>query len=181
VQDVYPTECWQDADLLDFFQNRFGGGSREWIHGGNKALAQDGSLLRATAFWSAVRRRAEELLQRPPKPGVDYALTEIVHCKSRREIGVREAFQFCGDLYLEPVIELSAARVIVVLGRLAEVVIRERLDLDEQAVIGPIDCFGKERIIAFLPHPAAYGVRSFEKCLTPDQLQKLREFMERMM
>jgi hypothetical protein len=38
-----------------------------------------------------VRQRAIELLQRDVRPGVDYALTEIVHCKSKSENGVAEA------------------------------------------------------------------------------------------
>ncbi|WP_196524075.1 hypothetical protein [Nostoc commune] len=35
-----------------------------------------------------VRQRAIELLERDVIPGIDYAITEIVHCKSENEIGL---------------------------------------------------------------------------------------------
>ena len=43
--------------------------------------------------------------------GLDYALTEVVRCKSRQERGVPEALGTCSSRYLARTLELSAARV----------------------------------------------------------------------
>lgn len=42
-------------------------------------------------FWAAVRARASELLGRSAIAGFDYAISEIVHCKSDSEVGVSAA------------------------------------------------------------------------------------------
>src|SRR5207245_8440907 len=33
AREVYPTPTWTEADTADFFENRFGGGSRPWTLG----------------------------------------------------------------------------------------------------------------------------------------------------
>jgi hypothetical protein len=56
----------------------------------------DGSRTSAIRFWVEVRSRAAELIpHRPLVPGIDYALTEAVRCKSHHEIGVAEAVATC--------------------------------------------------------------------------------------
>ncbi|MCF3607522.1 hypothetical protein L2E81_13290 [Planktothrix agardhii 1033] len=62
-------------------------------------MQTDGTYSRVTQFWAAVRKRAIELLQRDVIPGFDYALTEIVHCKSHHEIGVEQAQEQCVQAY----------------------------------------------------------------------------------
>lgn len=42
-------------------------------------------------FWAAVRKQAFRLLGHLAVPGVDYAMTEVVHCKSAGERGVADA------------------------------------------------------------------------------------------
>ena len=86
--EVYPTGNWPDREIIDFFDNRFGG---KWVQDGRRSLRKDDSYGRATMFWSAVRQRALELFERDIVPGLDYALTEVVRCKSLREIGVAAA------------------------------------------------------------------------------------------
>jgi hypothetical protein len=55
----------------------------------------------AVRFWSAVKQRAKELLpEESVRPGLDYALTEVVRCKSREEVGVAEAAAVCSNRYL---------------------------------------------------------------------------------
>ena len=49
-------------------------------------------------FWASCRARAAELLDLPRaqvKPGTHFALTELVHCKSRDETGVDKAAPEC--------------------------------------------------------------------------------------
>ena len=101
----YPTGFWSEDHVDDYFNNRFSGGRKEWIINGNKPLLTDRSYGRSVRFWSAVRHRAIELLGRDVTPGMDYALTEIVHCKSRNEIGVKHAQVECVESYLLRVLE----------------------------------------------------------------------------
>ncbi len=75
--EEYPRWSWANADIEDFFTNRFGGGRKNWIAGGVRFLRADGSYSpRAVRFWAFVRQRSIELLQREVEPGVDYALSE---------------------------------------------------------------------------------------------------------
>ena len=93
ISDVEAYPRWSAPDDLigEYFTHRFGGGRKPWIKEGRYGLRRDGTYGRAVVFWSAVRQRAIDLLDRPLRPGRDYALTEVVHCKSRAERGVREA------------------------------------------------------------------------------------------
>ncbi len=82
--EEYPGWTWSDEWIADFFRHRFGGGRKQWIDGdGIRGLQRDGSWGKAVRFWTEVRSRARELLERDVRPGVDYALTEVVHCESR--------------------------------------------------------------------------------------------------
>jgi hypothetical protein len=162
---------WSDEELVDRCEAAFD------IHIANGIAGRrpDGSAGPFTRFWAAVRRRAQELLpDRPVRPGLDYALTEVVRCKSRRERGVAEALETCSSLYLDPTLELSGARVIVVLGRVARRVVAPRVGSPEGNLHGPLVVGGTERLVAFLPHPNARERRSFAHCLTPEDLERVR-------
>jgi hypothetical protein len=129
---------------------------------------------RAVAFWSAIRARAAELYDRPKESivaGKDFALTEVVHCKSRDEIGVREATEECAGRHLDAVMRLSPARVIVILGRVAGRV------LGAVEIGRPIEreLHGKRRWIVTLPHPNAHQRRTFAALCVPEQLARLRK------
>lgn len=175
--EEYPRGDWLDNKIEDYFVNRFGGGKKEWIKDGIHGLQRDGSYGKATRFWVAVRKHASDLLEkdiRSVRPGLDYALTEVVHCKSLEEEGVRQAFKECAKRYLRRVLELSGARVIVVLGSTIREVVRDELGITQDASMqGPMKIGDIERYLAFLPHPNAHGYRSFERCM-PEQLPQLQ-------
>lgn len=69
-------------------------------------------------FWAAVRSIARVILDtKSTTAGKDYALTEIVHCKSTNEIGVHEAMDTCANKYLDKIIKVSKrAKMIICLG-----------------------------------------------------------------
>ncbi|VXD13013.1 uracil-DNA glycosylase family protein [Planktothrix paucivesiculata] len=173
--EVYPTWDWSSREVHDYFNHRFGGGDKTWILDGTKSLRTDGTYSRATQFWAAVRQRAIELLQRDVIPGFDYALTEIVHCKSRNESGVEQAQEQCVQTYLRRILELAKARVIVVLGARARQVIQREFEIPPEKLLSEsIEIGGNQRLFTFLPHPNARGERSFAKCLQNDELERLR-------
>jgi hypothetical protein len=154
--EEYPRVDWPNDDIVDFFVNGFGGGRKEWIVDG-QSLNSDGSYGKKVYFWSAVKRRAEELLDRDAIPGHDYVLSEVVHCKSLKEQGVEEALLPCADLYLERVIGLSVASIVICVGVRAAEAVHRCFGVERgQPLYGPIVIGQRKRFIAFLPHPSSF-------------------------
>ena len=182
-EEDYPRAEWTNPEIADFFDNRFGGGRRPWIKDGVYGLDRHGRHgRRGTQFWIAVRSRAAELTGRPTAavvPGEDYALSEVVHCKSRAERGVASALATCVDRYLEAVVSASAARVIVCLGEFAAGAVRRRFGIGADVLVqGPITVGRAPRYFAFLPHPASWKKKTFTSCLPPEDVRRLRGFLE---
>jgi hypothetical protein len=176
--EAYPTWDWSSKEVHDYFNYRFEGGHKTWILDGTKSLQTDGTYSRVTQFWAAVRKRAIELLQRDVIPGFDYALTEIVHCKSHHEFGVEQAQEQCVQAYLMRILELAKARVIVVLGARARQFIQREFKIPPEKLLSELIEIGRnQRLFTFLPHPNARANRSFAKCLQNDELERLRAFL----
>lgn len=152
--EEYPRWSCSNEEMEDYFAHRFGGGRREWIKDGTRTLCTNGEFAQAPPFWAAVRQRAMELLQRNVTPGIDYALTEVVHCKSAHESGVDQALKECAHLYLSRILERSGAKIIVVLGSKAKQAIVGQLGIPGHiSVFGPYTIYGRERVVVLLPHP----------------------------
>lgn len=179
-REEFPLWSWSDEQIADFFTHRYNGGSKQWIKSGTHYLQRDGSYSkRSVQFWSSVRKRAKELLEKDIDDGVDYALTEVVHCKSKGEVGVEEALPLCTKLYLQPVVALSGAKVIVVLGKQAAKAVRDAFNLLDGNMFGPQLINNRQRYIVFLPHPNAHVPRTFENSFDKEKLQELRDFLRR--
>jgi hypothetical protein len=71
-------------------------------------------------FWRSVNEIAKELYGTDVVAGRDFAITEVVHCKSRKEYGVKYAKKTCADKFLADVLDYSGAVVVVTLGPFAE-------------------------------------------------------------
>jgi uracil-DNA glycosylase len=152
-EEKFPLWSWQDERIEDFFKNRYGGGLEQWIEDGTRYLLKNGKR-RSSDFWSDVRDLAKELLERDVDGGVDYALTEVVHCKPKGQEGIKDALSTCTSLYLDPVIKLSGAKAIIVLGEHAEKAMRKKFTLPDGNVVGPRLVGGRQRYVAFLHHPS---------------------------
>ncbi|MGH2779932.1 MAG: hypothetical protein ACRDLA_00665 [Thermoleophilaceae bacterium] len=124
-----PRWSWSDDEIVDRYESAFD----LYIAEGVAGRLPDGTTAGPTRFWIEVRSRARELLPEcEVRPGVDYALTEALRCKSRHEIGVEEALATCSSLSLRDTVAASGAVVIVVLGRLAARAIAEQLRVSPQ-------------------------------------------------
>lgn len=99
-------------------------------------------------FWKSVHQLAVELygLDFELTSGKHYAITEVVHCKSQREYGVREALACCSDKYLGKILENSECQFIVSLGDHAEFSLK-RLSAAKNQLPK----------ILFLAHPSSWG------------------------
>lgn len=172
----YPLYDSSDHYLNDYFTNRFNGGTKQWIKEGTHELGLDGEYTNIK-FWSAVKARAREIVGREVLPGEDYTLTELVHFKSKDEIGVKEALSFCGQEYLEDILSVSPAKIIVVLGALAKKSIRGLYtEIGSNNVDGPVEIAGTIRMMAFLPHPNAREDRTFAKVLSDTEQESLKQY-----
>jgi len=141
-----PDPRWRDSDeyITDYFENRFD----------RHITAREYASVK---FWQAVQDLATELLENPAIPGRDFALTEVVHCKSTAEGGVAQAMGECARRYLGRVIEASGAHIVVVLGAKAREATQATFDLHQMTgTLHLVDVGTRPRLVIFLPHPSAY-------------------------
>lgn len=179
--EVYPAGDWDDERRIDFFAGRFDQWDVPWVDRRMRPLLQTSPPQyrgRGTRFWAAARARASELLDRQAAPGRDFALTEVVHCKSRAEHGVKKALATCAGTWLRPTIRVAAAPVIVLLGTRAQRTFCDAFAIPAHApVTGPLSIEGAERIVVQLPHPNARSQRRNCYPLTSGQLDQVRHYL----
>lgn len=181
--EEYPEKSWELHRTTDFFHNRFTS-PVGWVVD-RRALLRNGLRSDSVRFWGAARDRTAEILQKgrdAVKPGIDFALTEVVHCKSKKERGVSEALHFCSERYLERVLFISAAKVLIVYGRLAKDAVHRRFD----SLMSPlpnglslVSIRDNPRILVFLPHPNAIGpLKSLRDNVGDDGLSLIRAHLK---
>lgn len=181
LTDLKPNWSSIKEDFRNTYDNSFDQNGGNIIDG--RYYRTSGGKCKVQPFWASVKKRAIELLQRDVEPGVDYALAEVVHCKSLKARGVREAAETCAHLYLKRVIAMSVARLIVVLGRKIPQVVKKELDIaadmsEPWGLWGPAEIVGRRRYIAFLGHPGSGDPKTFKRCVAdPEKLQELRSFL----
>lgn len=138
-RENFPTFAWPDHEVNDFFMNRFSSDvnrrygaiesppTKEF----DQAILKDGSRTKRVTTWYKLRSRAAAILQREISDTFasrDYVMTEVVHCKSRREVGVAEALPICVSKWFAPVLATSAARLIIVSGKHAGIAVTQALN-----------------------------------------------------
>jgi hypothetical protein len=172
--EVYPSRSWTDQQICDFFDNRFEG---RYVQGGVRYLQQDGSYSKSVPYWRKVLEWATDLFP-GARPGRDYALTEVVHCKSKGQQGVATALSNCSNRYTDAIADASVAKTIVVVGAFARDEIKARYGLARQQVIGPIMFRGRQRMIAFVMHPAGFGAHDLLGMLGATDLARLQAWTQ---
>ena len=154
-EDCYSLRSSPDEQVWESQHLAFGGGSRPYILDGIKTTKPDGSALKVVRYWSSIWARARELLP-DAVPGEDYAITEIVHCKSVDEIGVHEAALTCYERHASNVFSVSPAKTVVVLGKFArEALLGAGADFPRSPL--DMELGDRTRTVLFLPHPNARG------------------------
>ena len=128
--EVFPTYEWSESDSADFFTKRCDPEEKEVKVTFNKkgqpnflTLCYDGEYRsgvsnpkRPQPTWKNTHDRAVELLGSVAHPHHNYAITEIVHCKSKDAKGVKEASSFCIEKWMGPIFITSPAKVVILLG-----------------------------------------------------------------
>lgn len=166
--DTFHAASSADAEIIDYYQRSFD----------PDAGHISPSAYNSVRFWAAVRQRAAEILGRPATPGADFALTELVHCKSTKEQGVAQAHQTCARQWLDQVLAVSGAAIIALLGRQARDHCVARWKLDKGRSIHFEETIGgRRRAVVILPHPNARGKRKVADCVSSDDLERLRALL----
>ena len=171
-----------DKQLVAGYEQAFEPGPWWGIADGIHLRAPNGRIGKAVRYWSWARARAREVLGRTPIPGTDYALTEAVHCGSKREVGVRSALKTCVPRYLNRVLSVSAARLLVCVGDVARTALEQRYPIiSAGSPLAPVQIEKRPRIVVSVPHPGRYGT---PKRLVPylgehgeDKLVEIRRFV----
>lgn len=115
---------------------------------------------RSVRYWTWARRMAREFLDAEPVPGRDYAMTEMVHCGSQHEYVVAKALATCSHAYLRPILALSPATVVVLVGDKARSAFTSEMGLSvHDRVSGPEPLADRIRWVIALPHPNSRGKR----------------------
>lgn len=181
----FPRTRWSDEAIVSFVTRRFDQSQdHPWVRD-HRYRRIDGSYsARQVRFWEQARKRTDELLGYTTDPSVDYVLTEVVHCKSKREIGVRSATPLCGSRYLDAIFRLCPAPLIVIVGSAARDAVSEILGMPERfgrrSASGRDNLLvrtlgGRERLVAYHPHFSGMEPnRSFTARYGSDGVENLR-------
>ena len=110
---------------------------------------------------------------RVPEVGIDYALTEIAHCKTHDEIGVRQCAAFCADRYLWRIINVTAARLVIAMGFYAHRELRKLFGAPSEQKYAKLS---NDRRVLFVPHSNFRGKRTLAAVI-PEHLVELRAFL----
>lgn len=132
LREDFPTNSMEQDESAEFFINRFNP-KLEKVHAtfGHKVepdfltRSKDGEYRsgmknpkESQKTWLKTHDRAMELLGTSAHPHEDYALTEIIHCKSKNGKGVvAKASSLCICKWMTDIFALSPARVVVVFGQ----------------------------------------------------------------
>lgn len=136
--EIFPNLTWSENEALDFSLNRFssdpnrkyGATEGSSIQDFDRTILTSGTSPKRVNTWMRLRNRAAVLLEKQPEhtsATSDYVMTEVVHCKSQREVGVSSALSTCVSKWFEPVLALCAARVIIVSGEPAGISVKSAI------------------------------------------------------
>jgi hypothetical protein len=184
TDEDYPVAGGTDNEIVEFLGRRFARGVVLPAVRDFRYRQRNGDYAtRPTRFWVSIHQRAVELLGESADPAVNYVMTEVVHCKSKSEIGVGQAAKTCSERYLDGVMRLTMAPILVVVGRQAHLRLKEKLatlpDATDPPYIFREVVGGLEREIIYLRHPSSYkGTKTIEGTHGPGELLRMRGLLK---
>jgi uracil-DNA glycosylase len=178
--DVGTSKNMSREEILDFFETRF----EKKIKEGTEVKLKNGTYGRSNPFLRFVKEIAESLYENSDQqvqPGIDYALSEAVRCKSANAIGVHHAVNNCASRYLKGTLQLSGARVIVCLGAQARrafliATSSELKETDTSIQFGQVFQWHGKKVI-FMKHSSAYGHKGKKGMPTGRELAEIRALL----
>lgn len=137
--EEYPTDIWSDEDIYGYHNNRF---SCEYYQKNKNKVR----------FWQKMRKSTSWLLGIPFDDSnleKSICVTEIVHCKSHKEIGVSEACGKCVEKWLEKILKEFNGEYIVVFGKTSRTVFEKYISKNPRTIDDKIK-------IIYVPHPSRW-------------------------
>ena len=124
---------WPQEKIADFHTNRFDQ-SREqpFVTSSSKYLCKDNEYRGPVTYWKEVFKIAKFILGKEIDISTDLCLTEVVHCKTKEEFGVKESRNKCAENYLSKILQLSNAKLVICYGSHAREVFTSEI-IDEVA------------------------------------------------
>ena len=179
--EVYPKYSWSDYIISDFFNNRFGGGLRQWVRNHLHPLLEDGNHTKEwSRYWAEVRKRTKELLlKKDIIGGKDYAIYPLVHCKIEEKHMNQEIITECINKFFLQMLNISNAKIVVCLGKDTGAMVRNILQIPHDInPYGPHEIGKCKRYILCAQHPYARRVpHSLKKLLSPQALEEMHSFL----
>lgn len=177
ISDASYNSAWETDEIVSCCDDAFEAWRKPGIVDGiymSDKLGNRGA--KPIRYWLWARARARELLQRQPLPGVDYAMTEVVHCGTQHEAGVSGAFETCTDRYFERTLGAATAVVVICVGAWAKAGFKRALNIDiPEHAWGPGAVAGRQRLIFAVPHPGRFGSpKALEPYIGVDGLNQAR-------
>jgi hypothetical protein len=166
-----PKFWWEREAIFDYYDSLFD----LWVDEDDRLRGKPGASPRWSPYWHGARELAEKLFGHSVTPGLHYALTEVVHCRSMDEKGVKKALETCTELYLARLLKLSPARTIVVFGVQANAVMRDRYP-DSGRVTEPVEVEGVTRRLVYLDHPGYRGKP--KRFLNDSELRLVKDWLK---
>lgn len=134
---------WKVDEIVDFHTLRFDQFREQpFVTPGGQFLCTDGNYRGSDrskpgkgsqTYWRNAFKEAAFILGRQVDISQDVCLTEVVHCKSKKEtdvngqpIGLEEALQTCVGRYLARILSISNAVVVVIVGKVARLALGMR-------------------------------------------------------
>jgi hypothetical protein len=141
IREDFPTYATSEDDSAQFFVNRFNSEDgaphatfnyqdrSNFLYRSNdgKYRGKGNSFDKPIETWQGVYERAKEILGEGCDPAENYALTEVVKCKSKAEVGVKKASANCIDQWMHKVMQISPANLVVVIGAPARDIFAHKL------------------------------------------------------
>ena len=183
---VFPTPSWNDDDTKDFFIRRFAADAKWTSQSRSQAIrllvkdenGNPGYHEPADMFCGWIRKRAEELLQRRPVPSSDYVMTSAVHCKSSTWDGADATVRHCANLWLNAIMELSVAKVVVTISDPTWDFCAREWQLDPvRTVQFDVPIAGRQRAVLKLPHRRSGRPSIIRNLLDADDMERLRQIV----
>ena len=123
----WDAQQWSDQDIAIFGADRFttldnrnyGATDSRDKSLRDRTIGIDGELSKRVSHWRWVRDFSSFVLDKPifeVSAITDYVMTELVHCKSKKEEGVPQALTYCSDKWFNKIMEISPAEIIFVAG-----------------------------------------------------------------
>ena len=183
AREAYPKGAGDDPNvsLQSFFDSRFDG---YWIKDGNKPLQADRKNYGGSVhYWTSIQNRTGDLLGRKARPGIDYALSEIVHCKSEGEEGVPESLITCANRYMMKLLSCSGAVVLVLVGHKVlnhwnSLGMEGLPQTPKEGGTALQEIAGRKRVVIYLSHPCGPEPKLFARWLTESRILEIRHLIE---